>query len=85
MIMVNSKKIDGSGDGANPHVIQNLVTIIVIIGVFITLILFLRLDKPMSCEEYKEEEAIDPRFQIVTSNPWHMNLCDSVSKKVDKQ
>ena len=54
MIMVDSKKIDGSGDGANPHVIKNLVAIIVILGIFITSIIFLKPDKTMSCEEYKE-------------------------------
>ncbi|MCS4165175.1 hypothetical protein M2419_002256 [Sphingobacterium sp. BIGb0116] len=65
--------------------IQLLVTMICILGLLIIAAVLLKPDKPMSCEEFKKMETIDPRIPNWTSNPMFISPCDSISIKLNKQ
>ena len=65
--------------------IQLLVTLICILVFLITTVVLLKPEKPMSCEEFKQMEAIDPRFPNWTSNPMFISPCDSISYRLNKQ
>ncbi|WP_293906114.1 hypothetical protein [Sphingobacterium sp. UBA5670] len=78
--MLKRKPFQSSKNEDDPSGLQVIAISVVLLGVLIAIMVFLKPDN-MSCEEFRKMESIDPRFPNAVASPIIINPCDSINNK----